>query len=690
MKKQNGRFFIAVLLAVIAVSAISIAEGAPQKKGKKQAKAGNTKSEVIAKVGEESITFADLEKSFKKNLNRKDLDLFSVSKDSLYEFLNLYINYRLKVADAIERGFDKDPAVISDMEHNRKILAESFYYDKQLTEPHVAQMLEHRNREFQVSIIIFHAAGPNQDTLPAYNRANSILQKLLAGADFEKMARDSSDDKTTASLGGLLPAYYTAGSMQAPIENAVYKIKPGEIYPELISSKYGYFILKLMKDEPRYKVKASHILFAPDEDKKDTVSYAIEAGKVFDELKNGGDFAAAAAKYSKDSYTAQKGGSLGEWYSRSTGLDGSGRQLNLDFADAIFKLKDGEIGKVKTEYGIHIIRRDSSREIDVAAEKEELKKLYKRVYWENDKREHLSKLKANMGFDLKEPVLRSLVSNIDSTKTALDTNLFARVPQDLMQKPIYLLGGQGTTVSDFITALRTRNDLKATNLTTEGLRKAVDKMVDPIVFESVSKNLESEYPEFSVLMNEFRDGILLFKVEALEVWDRLKFDTVIAKAYYDTTKSKYRTIKKYDISEVYVLSDSLAKEVYKLAKSGVAFDSLAVRYTQRNTYKERKGHWGKIAPKDGKLAQVPESRNAKAGDVLEPFQFDRGWSVVKVNSVDMPRQKTFEESIPDLAPDVQDIIQKALLDKWLTKLRASHNVTINNDVIEKTLESKQK
>jgi len=259
-----------------------------------------------------------------------------------------------------------------------------------------------------------------------------------------------------------------------------------------------------------------------------------------------------------------------------------------------------------------------------------------------------------------------------------------------MQKPIYLLGGQGTTVSDFIKALRTRNDLKATNLTTEGLKKAVDKMVEPIVFASVSKNLEAEYPEFSVLMNEFRDGILLFKVEALEVWDRLKFDTVLAKAYYDTTKSKYRTIKKYDISEVYVLSDSLAKEVYNLAKSGVPFDSLAVRYTQRNTYKERKGHWGKIAPKDGKLAQVPESKNAKAGDVLEPFQFDRGWSIVKVNSVDMPRQKTFEESIPDLAPDVQDILQKALLDKWLTKLRATHNVTINKDVIEKTIESKQK
>lgn len=688
MKKQNGRFFIAVLLAAIAVSAINIAAGAPQKKGKKQAKAGKTKSEVIATVGTENITFADLEKSFKKNLNRKDLDLFSVSKDSLYDFLNLYINYRLKVADAIERGFDKDPAVISDMEHNRKILAESFYYDKQLTEPNVAKMLEHRDHEFQISIIIFHSAGPNGDSVVAYQRAKNILQKLLDGADFATMARDSSDDKTTAALGGLLPAYYTAGSMQAPIENAVYKIKPGEIYPEVISSKFGYFILKLMKDEPRYKVKASHILFAPDEDKKDTTTFVAEAEKVFEELKNGGDFGAAAAKYSKDSYTAQKGGALGEWYSRSTGLEGSGRQLNLELADAIFKLKDGEIGKVKTEYGIHIVRRDSTREIDVAAEKEELKKLYKRVYWEADKRTHLNKLKASMGFDLKEPVLRSLVSNIDSTKTALDTNLFTKVPQDLMQKPIFLLGGQGTTVSDFIKALRTRNELKASNLTTEGLKKAVDKIVDPIVFESVSKNLESEYPEFSLLMNEFRDGILLFKVEALEVWDRLKFDTVLAKAYYDSTKSKYKTIKKYDISEVYVLSDSLAKEVYNLAKSGTPFDSLAVRYTQRNTYKERKGHWGKIAPKDGKLAQIPESKNAKAGDVLEPFQFDRGWSIVKVNAIDMPRQKTFEESIPDIAPEVQDIIQKTLLDKWLAKLRASHNVTINKEVIEKTLESK--
>ena len=115
-------------------------------KTNKSGSKNNPAERIILTVGPEKITFADLEKAFKKNMNRKDMNFFDISRDSLNEFIDLFVKYRLKVLDAIGRGFDKDSGVLSDIQQNRKILAESFYYDKKLVEPKVQEMLKLRDR----------------------------------------------------------------------------------------------------------------------------------------------------------------------------------------------------------------------------------------------------------------------------------------------------------------------------------------------------------------------------------------------------------------------------------------------------------------------------------------------------------------------------------------------------------------
>jgi hypothetical protein len=87
-----------------------------------QSKSSGYSTEVVAEVGKEKITAQDLLNAYQKNLSRKHENLFSTPKDSIYDFLNLFINFRLKVNDALGRGYDKDSSVISETKQNRKIL----------------------------------------------------------------------------------------------------------------------------------------------------------------------------------------------------------------------------------------------------------------------------------------------------------------------------------------------------------------------------------------------------------------------------------------------------------------------------------------------------------------------------------------------------------------------------------------
>jgi len=690
MKKFNGGFSIIIFVMIFIL--IASAADAQQKSKKKAAGKKESASEtVIATVGNEKITYHDLEKAFKKNMNRKDANFFDVAKDSIYDFLNLYLNYRLKVNDALGRSFDKDSSVLADINQNRRVLAESFFYEKKLVDPKVDQMLKLRDRELQFAFILFKFPPfPTSDTMRTYKKAKACLDLLKSGRDFKALAADSSEDKETATKGGVVANYVTSGKIQRSIEQALYSLKPNDVYPDLVRFRDGYLILKLLHSEPRLRIKARHILLSEGLD-KDTAKVVRKADSLIALLKKGADFKKLAEENSDDPSSAVRGGDLGAWYSRSSGMDGSGKSLLPPFEEAMFKLKEGQISdKVFTDYGLHIIRRDSTKPFDPALDQDELKKLYKRVYYESDKREFLDSLQKAFGFVFNRESFKAFVACLDTTKTNLDTNWTKKITNEIKSKELYKFNGKSHSVDEFINTMNKKSELRGFSLNNEGLNRAINKLIDPETFDLATKNLENEFSEFAALMREFRDGILLFKVEAQEVWDKLKFDSTLARAYYDTTKSKYNTIPAYDISEIYVVSDSLAKDIYKKALNGDKFDILAENFTQRAGYREKKGLWGRVTIKDNDFAKICFEKKAKAGTILEPVPFEKGFSIIKVNNYEPSRQKVFEESISDFAPDFQELTQKNLIDKWLKQVRTKYPVVIQNEVLDQTLNDLKK
>ncbi len=647
------------------------------------------KETVIAEVGKEKITYAELEKAYNKNQSSKT-NLTELNKDSIKNFLDLYIKYRLKVLDAKRKGYEEHRDVINDIETNRKILAESFYLEKKLTEPYVEKSIKRRGKEAKVAIILktfSHNSDDSKDQ--AKKMALSALEKVKSGEDFSEVAKEFSDDKNTADNGGVIPGRITSGVVQREIEEAVFNTEEGKVYPELIKTKYGYIILKLLSMDKRELVYSSHILFSfgIGEDSSDVMK---RADSVLTLLKNGKDFARLAKEVSDDNATASKGGSFDTPYSRSTGLEPSGSEFLPEYEKALFELKDGEYSDVvQTDYGMHIVKRDSTIDVNYNRERRNLEATYKRLYYNIDKNSLMDSLTEAYGMDIEMNVLQEVVTYLD-TNYQSDDSFGNDVPEKLFGKRLYSFFGEDYTVSDYIDQMNSEKAVYGFGIDTSGLKKSIYVMNRHKVLSKATENLENEYPEFNSIMKEFKDGILLFKAEAEEVWNNLVFDTTLAKQYYDTLSKDLLTRHDYDISEILVKKEDEAQDLWKKLNNGADFEKIAAEETIRKGYREKKGSWGRLTVGKDVLADKAHQKNAHSGDILPPFKYQNGWAIIKVNAVHPPRKKTFEEAVPDIAPAVQDIKQKILTEKWLNNVKANTDIVIHENKIDEIIKKSSK
>jgi peptidyl-prolyl cis-trans isomerase SurA len=705
MTSSIRSILVLLLLALLAIPSVAQKKGAAAKKTSAKAAvapdAAVDPQTVLATVGTESVRLAEVERAFQKNLTRRDTRLAGVPRDTAMDFLRLYVNYRLKVADARDRGLANDPAVRVDLQNNRRLLSETFYFDKAVAEGRIRELSGRRLTEIEIGVIL--CAVPEQstrgwDSAASRLKAERLIAQIKAGADFEKIARDSSNDKETAANGGRLP-WISGGSIIKVVEDAAYTLPVGAVCDRPLPSRYGFFIVKVHQRAPRVSVKFRHILLTPN-DTRDTAAtdrfadtvlsiFAMKPSQQNTALAqrgvtpSGDAFADLARKYSDDKTSSAKGGYLGGAYSRSSGMENNGSRLVKPFEDAIFALRDAQIsGKIKTIFGTHIIIRDSSRIPDSLAEYDAAKRTYRRLYYEEDKRIVLDSVRKTMNAGWDEGVLSELLLSIDTTKNTQDTSWTRSISDGLLERAVFRLPDASLTVRQFADTLRRRVDMRGFTLNRAGFDRAMNKIVDPIVLEKATARLEEKYPDFAALMQEFNDGILLFKVEEKEVWSKLKFDTVDARAFYDADPTRWMTEQKYDFTEVYVLTDSLLAVVQADLASGKDLNDIASAYTQRDGMRDQRGRNLAASPKANKAAQQI-TPTTKVGQTFGPVKLEAGWSFIRLDGIVPPQQKSFEAAISELAPAYQDALQKRLTENWLSGVRVKHPVVINGAGIEK-------
>jgi peptidyl-prolyl cis-trans isomerase D len=114
------------------------------------------------------------------------------------------------------------------------------YYDK-----HKDRYVEPERRQARHILVAVNAA---RNDAAALKRAQEVLAKAKAGADFASLAKQYSDDSGSASQGGEL-GWSDRSSFVGPFANALFSMKPNEIAGP-VKTQFGYHVIQLEGIQP--------------------------------------------------------------------------------------------------------------------------------------------------------------------------------------------------------------------------------------------------------------------------------------------------------------------------------------------------------------------------------------------------------------------------------------------------------
>jgi len=631
------------------------------------------KKEYVAKVGSEIITLDEFEKSFARN-NGGVSKAKEKSIDDRKNYLDLLIRFKLKVLDAKAQKLDRDPRVQSEVKDYYTTLALSYLTKREVVDPGLKQLYERRKEEIRARHILIQINGT--DTLSAYKRAKEAIEKLNAGAPWDSVALDYSDDPSVIFNRGDL-YYFTAGAMVPEFEDACYSMKPGERTQEPVRSKFGYHVIEVLERRPRVEmIRISHIgrKIERNATPEDTLRLYNEMKAVLDSLRNGFDFGELSKRHSDDKFSVQRNGDAG-YYSRG--------QAYREIDQFMFNAKVGDISDIiRTRWGYHIVKVTEIVPVKPFDEiVDDLNKLYQSYRLEYDFKRYVERLKREYNFKLNEQTFELFLSKADTSKTTSHENWDSVYTSDDRRKVLFEFADVKITLDSAIKIIKRSAEFSGKKFDRASMRSVLDRMVEMKLTEYRAKNIEKIYPEFKNELKEFVDGVLLYYVEQKMVWDRIDLNEGKLKSYYEKNKENYRFPDRVRFSEIWVKSESLAKDIYSQILKGVDFDSLAEKYTERPGMREKKGDWGLVSASENEIAWM--AWNMKVNDVSEPVRFQGGFSIIKVTGKEPSRVKTFEEAFSEVASAVQEQELKRLENEWVESLKKKYKVVINEKALEK-------
>ena len=179
---------------------------------------------VLLSISDQDISVDDFMATYYKNKLDSDTLKF---EDSLQEYLNLYINFKLKVIEAEALGMDTVPSFLSELEGYRKQLSKPYLTDREVSDELLQEAYNRLKYEVSASHILIQTTG--QDTLVAYNRIMDIKSKLNdTNSNFDLLAKQYSEDPSAKDNNGDL-GYFSALYMVYPFENASFNTSVGQI-----------------------------------------------------------------------------------------------------------------------------------------------------------------------------------------------------------------------------------------------------------------------------------------------------------------------------------------------------------------------------------------------------------------------------------------------------------------------------
>lgn len=623
--------------------------------------AQDVNEKVLLTVDKTRIATGEFLKMYRKSMEPgKPVDIDT--------YLQQYIIFKLKVADALKEGYDTTRTFKNELNGYRNQLAQNYLTDTQTKEKLLQQAYQRSLTEinaWHILIALPEKAKP-QDTLKAWGKACDIRERIIKGEPLEQVARGTSDDQSVKVNGGDL-GYFTVFQMIMPFEDVAYSLKKDEISMP-VRTPYGYHIIKVTgKRSSRGRIHVAHIMknAPPGVDDKALVKAEEEINSVYLKLQEGSSFKELAKKYSDHKESAAKGGEL-NWF-------GAGEIIS-DFSEAAFNLVDtGSFSKpLRTIYGWHILKLlDKEPPGSFEDSRSFLESRINQSYLNSiSKKSFIEKLKKEYKFKINPISYNWFVKNTDT----LIIQGLKKYDRTLMPSGnIYSFANQYATTLTFANYIENRALMITTNDSTAFINQAIETSASDHLINFENSVLEKKYPEFRYLMNEFHDGILLFEISGEKIWNRLKYDSLGLLSYYEDNKNNHLTPPGIE-AKIYTLKISDGEKLLSSAyKKYLNTDNrLIKKFNNKNdtTLVIQENIWFK-----GDDAQIDSIKWAEGSQL---FSRDGFPSIIHIAKVIDPVPLKFEEVQGEIMNDYQEYLDS----KWIEQLKEKYSVKIDSVVFK--------
>lgn len=619
-------------------------------------------ADIVLTIDGESVTKEEFENIYKKN-NRDSL----VTQKALDDYMELFINFKLKVHAAKELGLDTVKKFVNELAGYRTQLARPYLTDTDKLNDLMKEAYSFMGEEVRASHILVKcdANASPQDTLKAFNKIMELRKRINAGEDFTNVAKSTggSEDPSVTSNGGDL-GYFTAFQMVYPFEKAAYAAKVGELSMPF-RTRYGYHILKLTDRRPaRGEIQVAHIVIRPKTETKGDEGAKLKLEEIRQKIVNGEEsFEEMAKKYSDDPSSSKKGGEL-PWF-------GTGKMVP-EFEDASFGLKaDGDVSMpFKTDYGWHIVKRLKVRTIPsyAEAEKDLKNKVSKDGRSEQTRKSFVEKLKKEYGYKLSADTFKKIVMAADSN--ALTGKLYIKEKE--MQSVLFTYSGKTYTVGEFNEYFRTKGMGKSGIVPADHVNQVFNKLVEDKLIAEEDGKLEQKHTPFRLLMKEYREGILLFELTDQKVWSKAVKDSAGLVDFYEQNKNQFMWPERADVVVYTCANAKIAADARKMLLAGKERSVVA-------------GELNQASQLNLQIEQGLFSRDDKP--FLKEIEWKQGYSkdiqtegqvvFLEIKEVLAPRPKKLEEAKGLITSEYQNFLEKL----WIDELRVKYKFEINKDVL---------
>jgi len=625
--------------------------------------AQDSNSSVLMTVGVNKIQSGEFIRMYKKSLDPG-------KKTDIDEYLQQFIVFKLKVADAISEGFDTTRSFRNELNGYRNQLAQNYLTDTKTKDELLKKAYQRSLTEINAwhILITVPPEASAEDTLKAWKKAIDIRERIIKGEPFEQVARGTSDDQSVKVNGGNL-GYFSAFQMIMPFEDAAYTLKKGEISMP-VRTPYGYHIIKIADKRPsKGRIKVAHIMKAvpPGTGEKEAKQAEEEINMVYNKLQEGAPFGELAKKYSDHKESSVNGGEL-DWF-------GTGEIIS-DFSEAAFSITDtGKYTKpVRTIYGWHIIKL-LGRKVPGSFEESKsfLESKINQSYLNSiSQKSFIEKLKKEYKFSINEIAYNWFLENTD---TLIIQGLKKYDRATLPEGDIYSFANQHLTINEFTNYIEKRGDMVITKDSSVFINSSIETRAADQLIAYENSLLEQKYPEFRYLMNEFHDGILLFEISGKKVWNRVTDDSLGLHKYYEDHKNNYLSKKGIE-AKIYTLRSpygekSLLSFYKKYSKKPDKDFQLLKHFNKINDTLLiiKVGTWYK--------GDNPEIDNLQWISGSQSFSYKGFSSILNITKIIEPIPSKFGEIQGEMIKGFQEFLES----EWIKQLKEKYSVKIDSLVL---------